>query len=117
MQQHVAHAERARHRAGVLPARAAEAHQRAVARIDAARHRHLRDRLRHARVGDLDEAGRDLLGRALEARRRAARSHSAASARVDALARERERKAIGLDAAEREVRVGERELARAVASP
>ena len=45
MQHDVAHAERARQRADVLAGGAAEADQRAAARIDAARDRHLRDRL------------------------------------------------------------------------
>jgi hypothetical protein len=65
------------------PPRAAEADERALARIDAARHRHLGDRLRHARVRHLDEARGDLLARALAARARELRA-IASSARIDA---------------------------------
>jgi hypothetical protein len=111
MQDHVAHAERARHRAHVLSARAAEPDQRALARIDAARHRHLRDRLRHARVRDLDEARGHLLARALAARC-AQRGADRFERGVDRRARERKREAVRLHATEREVCVGDRELAR-----
>ena len=115
MQEDVAHAERTRHRAHVLPSCPAEADERALARIDAARHRHLGDRLRHARVGHLDEARGHLLARALAARR-AQRRADRVERGVDRLARERKRKAVRLHAAEREVRIGDRELARARAS-
>src|SRR4029453_7430930 len=98
----------------MLTAGTTEAHERALARIHAARHRHLRDRLRHARVRDLDESRGHLLGRAFETRR-AQLGADRVERGGNALARERKRKAVGLHAAEREIRIRERELARPVA--
>ena len=83
----VAHAERARQRADVLAAGAAEADQRAAARVDTARGRHLRDRLGHAGVRDRDEARRDLVEAALEALRAQRRLQRGERARRPARAR------------------------------
>ena len=55
MDQHVGHPQRVGDQAGVLPARAAEAHQRVGRRIVAARDRHRLDRVRHARHRDRDQ--------------------------------------------------------------
>ena len=61
MDQHLGHAERIRHQAGVLAAGAAEAVERVARHVVAALHRDLLDRVRHVLDRDLDEAVGDLL--------------------------------------------------------
>jgi hypothetical protein len=102
-------------RADVLPGCAAEADQRAGARIDAAPHRYLLDRARHAGVRHLDEARGDLVGRAakpggLELARQLGQPA------LHRRALEREREAVGLEAPQEQVGVGERELVRGSAA-
>ena len=62
--EHPGHAQRVGDRAGVLPARAAEHVEHVLGHVVAALHRDLLDRVGHVGHGDLDEAGRDLLGAA-----------------------------------------------------
>ena len=56
VEEHRSDSEFSRNRADVLAGRATETHERAVARVDAARDRYFGDRAGHARVRDLDEA-------------------------------------------------------------
>src|SRR5262245_15904973 len=106
-------AELARERAGVLAGRAAEADERAVARVDPARDRHLGDRLRHARVGDGDEArGEGVAAQVVAGARELPfelpeRGEGGAGA-------EREREAGGMDPPERRAHRGQRGRARLV---
>ena len=63
MDQHLGHAERVGHEAGVLAAGAAEAVQRIAGDVIAALHRDFLDGVRHVLDGDLDEAVGDLFRR------------------------------------------------------
>ncbi len=58
--EHASHVERGGHRAGVLPARAAEGGQHVPGHVVAALHRDLLDRVRHVLHRDLEEARGDL---------------------------------------------------------
>ena len=94
----------------MLPPGPAEAHQHAVAWIDAAGHGHLADRLGHGGVGDLDEAGGQLLRAHAEALLGHARLELG-ERRLDGLQLELEGEAIRLHAAQKEVDVGQSQLA------
>ena len=94
--------------ADVLAARSAEAHQNAAARVDAPPDGDLLDRLGHAGVGDLDEARRDLVPRE-SVSRRAQLSLQRGQRSLHRRSVQREGKALGLDASEEQVDVGERE--------
>ena len=68
MEKHPRHAERVRHRAGVLAGGAAETAQSVLADVVAALDRDLLDGVSHVLDGDGEESGRDLMGAALGAR-------------------------------------------------
>ena len=119
--EHPGHAQRVGHRAGVLPARAAEHVQHVLGHVVAALHRDLLDRVGHVRHGDLGEAGRDLLRAAGVAGVRGDlitefRKFRFRNIRVEglvALLAEDPREVVRLDAAEQHVGVGDGERAAA----
>ncbi len=97
-----------RERADVLAACSAEADQDAAPRIDAAPDRDLLDRLGHAGVGDLDEAGCDLVEREPVPGRAQLLLHRREGG-LDRRFLQGEGKPLGLDASEVQVHVGEGE--------
>ena len=117
MDQHRRHAERVRHQAGVLPARAAEAVERVAGHVVAALHRDLLDRVGHVLDRDLEEAGGDLGGRALVARglaylrrkRRELVAHHAGIQRLVLAGAEDVGEELGLQRAQHDVAVGDAE--------
>ena len=119
MDQHRRHAQRVGHGAGVLAARAAEHVQDVLGHVVAALHRNLLDRVGHVGHGDLDEADRDLLGPAavaggpgdLAGERLELHGGGLGVQRLVATGAENAREMGGLDAAEQDVGVGQRERA------
>ena len=117
MDEHTRHAERVGDRAGVLPARAAEAAQRVFGDVIAARHGDVLDRVRHVLDGDLEEAVRDLFLRPLDAGRRRDLAGECCEFLADDVGIERRvavspehfREQGGIELADHDVAVGDRE--------
>jgi len=88
----------------------AESHQRAVARVDAARDRYFGDRVGHARVGDLDEARGNAV--AVEVVTLGSQTlHERIERTADGLFDERKREVVGLHTAQRKVAIRQRGFA------